>query len=419
MRISAAKIDRVRVLLGAVQCEKGDLSGNLARHVALMKEAHHSGCDLAVFPEFSLTGSVDPLAHPEHALALEHPAVEELVDATAAVGVGVVFGLAEHRDGHFFITQAYAVRGELLGVQRKRHLGEGEEAYTTSSETAAFEFGSARFGSIICAESGVDFTWDATVATGAQLVFMTSAPGLHGRRVSEAEWRAGFEWWESCGLADARHHAARLGVWVAMATQAGSTVDEDFPGIAALIGPNGDVVERQPDWRPGHLIVDVSVAVEVDPVRWSIRVLLIDEAGRTLLAQFGDDRTGKRWWVPPGGGIEEGEDDLACARRELLEEVGRDDLPIGPCIGRRGGTFPMRGEWFTQYERWYLSRCQHFEVDRYLVASLRQEGIRDMRWWSLEEIETEQIQTGPRNLAGLLRRVQEGHLPDATTDLGF
>ena len=419
MGIGAAKIDAVRVLLSAVQCEKGDVSGNLARHVALMREAHRSGCELAIFPEFSLTGSVDPLAHPGHTLPLEHLAVKELVDATATVGVGVVFGLAERRDGDFFITQAYALGGELLGVQRKRHLGEGEEAYTASSETAVFEFGSARFGSVICAESGVNFTWDATVATGAQLVFMASAPGLRGRRVSEDQWRAGFEWWESCGLTDARRHAARHGVWVAMSTQAGSTVDEDFPGIAALIGPNGDVMQRLPDWRLGHLIVDVPVAVDVDPVRWSIRVLVIDEAGRTLLAQFGDDRTGQRWWVPPGGGIEAGEDDMACARRELLEEVGRGDLPIGPCIGRRGGTFLMKGEWFTQHERWYLCCCEHFDVDRDLVALLRKEGIRDMRWWSLEEMETEEIRTGPRNLASLLRRVQDGHLPDPDTDLGF
>ena len=45
-----------------------------------------------------------------------------------------------------------------------------------------------------------------------------------------------------------------------MATQAGSAVDEDFPGIAALITPNGDVVERLPDWRPGTLVVEIPVA---------------------------------------------------------------------------------------------------------------------------------------------------------------
>jgi len=42
-----------------------------------------------------------------------------------------------------------------------------------------------------------------------------------------------------------------------MATQAGSTVDEDFPGIAALIDPSGEVVDRLPDWRAGTLVVDV------------------------------------------------------------------------------------------------------------------------------------------------------------------
>ena len=123
----------MRILLGAVQCEKGDLSGNLARHVELMREAHRSGCEVAVFPEFSLTGSVDPVAQPNQALAIDHPTVRALVDATAVVGVGVVFGFAERRDDAFFITQAYAVSGELSAVQRKRHLGEGEEAYTVSS----------------------------------------------------------------------------------------------------------------------------------------------------------------------------------------------------------------------------------------------------------------------------------------------
>jgi predicted amidohydrolase len=60
-------------------------------------------------------------------------------------------------------------------------------------------------------------------------------------------------------VADAQHHAKRLGVWVVMATQAGSTVDEDFPGMAALISPSGTIVDQLPDWQPGTLVVDVPV----------------------------------------------------------------------------------------------------------------------------------------------------------------
>jgi predicted amidohydrolase len=88
-------------------------------------------------------------------------------------------------------------------------------------------------------------------------VLFPAAPGLHGRRTSAASWQAGLAWWESCGLADACRHARRLGLWVALAGQAGSTADEDFPGLAALVGPDGQVTARLPDWRADTLTVEI------------------------------------------------------------------------------------------------------------------------------------------------------------------
>ena len=44
---------------------------------------------------------------------------------------------------------------------------------------------------------------------------------------------------------------------MALATQAGSTADEDFPGIAALVDPAGEVVARLPDWHAGTLVVSL------------------------------------------------------------------------------------------------------------------------------------------------------------------
>jgi 8-oxo-dGTP pyrophosphatase MutT (NUDIX family) len=281
-----------------------------------------------------------------------------------------------------------------------------------------FTYGAAQFGAIICAESGVDFTWDASAAAGASVLFLCSAPGLYERRTDEASWRSGFEWWEGNGLAHARRQAQRLGLWVAMTTQAGATVDEDFPGIAALIAPNGEIVERLPDWRPGTLVVDIPVTTDVEPIRWAVRVLVIDEEGRTLLTQFGDEVSGRRWWAPPGGGIEAQEDDLACARRELLEELGRDDLIVGECVGRRGGTFPIDGTWLTQHERWYVCRCPHFEVADDVVAAVRSEGIRSVRWWSSAELRNDRVDTAPRHLAELLDDILAGRAPAADRDLG-
>jgi predicted amidohydrolase len=247
----------VRALLAAITCEKGDLQANLAAHVELVARAAQAACDLVVFPEFSLTGSIDPLRRPAGAVAIDHDAVRALTAATSAYGPAAVFGFSERRGGEFFITQAVASDGRLVGVQRKRHLGEDEGPYSTGSDAVVFELCSRHLGIIICAEGDVEWTWNATIEAGAETVLFCSAPGLYGRRTDEASWRAGFEWWDAHGLGNAIRHAKRLNVPVAMATQAGTTVDEDFPGIAALVSADGGVVDRLPDWRAGTLVVDL------------------------------------------------------------------------------------------------------------------------------------------------------------------
>jgi len=248
----------MRALLAALTCHKGDIRRNLDEHLVALDTARHAGCDIAIFPELSLTGSVDAIRHPHDAVALGDPAVAVIVETTRHVDVAAVFGIAERgADEQLFITQLVAHDGELVAVHRKRHLGNDEEGYGVGSGTPVVTLAGRTIGMIVCAESSVDDTWDATVAAGADVIAMCSAPGLYERRTTDDEWRAGLEWWESAGLADACRHARRLGVWVAMATQAGSTVDEDFPGIAALVSPAGEVVDRLPDWRPGTLVVDI------------------------------------------------------------------------------------------------------------------------------------------------------------------
>jgi predicted amidohydrolase len=242
-----------------MECAKGDPARNLAAHERVLREAAGLGCRIAVFPEMSLSGSIDPATRSEWLLELSSPYVSNLTALTASYSVAAVFGVAEAATGGVaHITQLYAHSGVVAGVYRKRHLGDGEEAFTPGRSPALFQLDGLRFGVAICAEAGVDYPFDEPAAAGAGIVLLCAAPGLYGpRRDSEADWRRGYEWWESSGLGDARRHARRTRTWVAMATQAGSTVDEDFPGIAALVAPSGEVVARLPDWRPGLLVADV------------------------------------------------------------------------------------------------------------------------------------------------------------------
>jgi hypothetical protein len=57
----------------------------------------------------------------------------------------------------------------------------------------------------------------ALLAAIARLVLFPAAPGLHGRRTDEASWQRGFAWWDGSALGDARRHARRRGLWIALA----------------------------------------------------------------------------------------------------------------------------------------------------------------------------------------------------------
>jgi predicted amidohydrolase len=87
----------VRCLLAAICREKGDVAGNLAAQLRILADAAAAGCDLAVFPELSLTGSVDPAANPERLISLDHPAVARLAAAfTPGDGIGDLRARRQH-----------------------------------------------------------------------------------------------------------------------------------------------------------------------------------------------------------------------------------------------------------------------------------------------------------------------------------
>jgi predicted amidohydrolase len=214
---------RVRVLLAALQCQKGDLAGNLSSHLQIVLDAVATGCDLVLFPEMSLTGSIDAARNPERFVSLDHEAVLELARASAGTGMGICFGVAEHSsESRAHIAQVFAAGGRIVGVQRKRHLGEGEESFTSVSISAPIDFSGTTLGIAICAESGFDQPFDVAASAKASLVLFPAAPGLYGRRTDEDSWSTGFSWWEGKSLGDAARHAHRLGIWIALATQSGS-----------------------------------------------------------------------------------------------------------------------------------------------------------------------------------------------------
>ncbi|GMQ85818.1 MAG: NUDIX hydrolase [Acidimicrobiia bacterium] len=153
--------------------------------------------------------------------------------------------------------------------------------------------------------------------------------------------------------------------------------------------------------------------------RDAARVLLIDDRERALLFRYHNPFQGHTFWVPPGGGLDAGENHRAAAVRELAEETGRDDIDIGPEIWRRDHTFRWGTRKLRQRERWFLATTPAFEVPRAVVQSLAREGVEEARWWSVDEmLHTDALLT-PRRLGTLLPPILAGEIPEVPVDVGI
>ncbi len=148
------------------------------------------------------------------------------------------------------------------------------------------------------------------------------------------------------------------------------------------------------------------------PLRDGVRALVLEPAGRTLLARF-DFRHGPVW-APPGGGVEPGESDEHALRRELREECGLRDVEPGPLLWTREHRFAEMNRWGGQRERHYLVRTDPFEPRPEIDPAA--EGIKEFRWFAADELGA--VETVPRRLAALLHDVLEHGPPAEPFDAG-
>jgi len=90
-----------------------------------------------------------------------------------------------------------------------------------------------------------------------------------------------------------------------------------------------------------------------------------------------------RNWDFPKGLVETGEDQLACAKREVEEETGLTDLdyPFGEEFRE---TLPYAG---NKVARYYLAETEEVEIVLPISPELGRPEHQEYRWVSLEEAE--------------------------------
>lgn len=119
-----------------------------------------------------------------------------------------------------------------------------------------------------------------------------------------------------------------------------------------------------------------------------------------------------RYWVTPGGGTKPGETPESSLARELYEETGLVDVSIGACIWQRELelVLPRRGRVLNR-ERYYLCQSRGIRMSREHMTAAERTVIKDMAWWTLDELARSDEILRPPGLVSLLRRLRSDGAP--------
>jgi 8-oxo-dGTP pyrophosphatase MutT (NUDIX family) len=115
-------------------------------------------------------------------------------------------------------------------------------------------------------------------------------------------------------------------------------------------------------------------------------VILFDQAGQVLLVAVTDPADARRIWMTPGGGRDDGETDIDCARRELREETGISvEELLGP-VFEHEHVFRWAGRTYRQRERFYVASIEGSTQGEASPDQIEQDAGMEARWWTVDEL---------------------------------
>lgn len=148
----------------------------------------------------------------------------------------------------------------------------------------------------------------------------------------------------------------------------------------------------------------MSTSTSIVTPRIGARVLLLDPDDRVLLIHALDPADPEHhWWELPGGGLDNGEDLQAAARREVAEETGimLDDL--GRELWVRESRFRYKGRDHHRIEHVFLGRTPSTVPQVALQPTENEKaGLVERRWWPPDELRQCRDKLLPAELPALL-----------------
>lgn len=152
--------------------------------------------------------------------------------------------------------------------------------------------------------------------------------------------------------------------------------------------------------------------------RRAARLVIIEPDGAVYLQLHDDVEIGLHW-APPGGGLEQDENELEAALRETAEETGWTQVEVGPPLCTWSHDYTRDGVPVRQSETIFLASGPRRDLEGDLRESHRVDGILAVRWWTPNALAESKAVFWPPNLPELVARARREGPPAQPLDLGY
>jgi len=231
---------------------------NLDRMLPWIEEAKNKGADLICFPELNVTGYSTDSVIQDSAEPIPGTISRQLEQMAQTAEIVILAGMAERdASGRLFASHLVASPTGLSGAYRKLHIAPPERALFSAGEhIPLFKVAGIKLGIQLCYDAHFPELSTRMAVDGADVIFIPHASPRGTPQDKLASWM--------------RHLSARAfdnGVFIVACNQVGKNQKElDFPGVAVIVEPSGNILTNITTDRDSMLVADLKAA-ELSAVR--------------------------------------------------------------------------------------------------------------------------------------------------------